>query len=340
MNKAKGQTLLEVIIATAIISFGFVGIMTLVVDSLSIQENSRERVQATFIAQEGIDMIVNRRDTNLKDGGDNYTWNEDWFGSYMGLGSPGYYTWTGCCPNQFAFAGTDDINDFNDPAWSGYTYEFNGTRFYQYLHMQKYNNSDDQVELVVRVTWGDKNNPSGEVKMSTILANIPVSFEPAAPPSDPNWIAGVSGTPLEGKWVYKEDLLPAGIGYWWGYWNWDCVSPYCQTGLDPNYPTDDVLSFDNGIDFNTGLDSYPARHQCKIQTGGRMPTVTELESIYWNREYYGNNFNNWGVKDYWSANEISAGSARFIYFDNVAGEEPWIQSSYKDGEAHIRCVKD
>ena len=102
--------------------------------------------------------------------------------------------------------------------------------------------------------------------------------------SSPNdWIAGLIGTVLENKWVYKSDL---NTKYTWGPNPGAVSSPQGVVGLDVSYPKLYVLVADNTIDFS----AYPARQACK-NIGGRLPVTSEIIAIYNGRASYGNNFN-------------------------------------------------
>jgi len=162
----KGQTLLEVIIATAIIVFGLVPLLSLVVQSMSVGQESKERTQATFLAQESIETIQNIRDSNFKN--ERY-WLENIAG-FLGF-NQGYYTYEGfCCPPQLTYLGQEKKHD-------GINWDINprldGINFYRYIELKKYQDSDDKIEVNVEVTWPREynNNPDGKVNLSSIITS-------------------------------------------------------------------------------------------------------------------------------------------------------------------------
>lgn len=60
----KGQGLIEVLVSIALIITGILGALTLATYSIRAGTESRERVQAALLAQEGIEIVKNIRDTN------------------------------------------------------------------------------------------------------------------------------------------------------------------------------------------------------------------------------------------------------------------------------------
>lgn len=63
-NKQVGQSLIEMVIAIAIILTGLIGALALTVSNLSGSVESGTRVVASNLAREGIDVVRNVRDTN------------------------------------------------------------------------------------------------------------------------------------------------------------------------------------------------------------------------------------------------------------------------------------
>jgi|GEM_PF-4599175 hypothetical protein len=68
----------------------------------------------------------------------------------------------------------------------------------------------------------------------------------------------------------------------WKTTNTSCAAPQCATNTGQN---ENDLVADNTVDFST----YSARLACAA-TGGRLPTLAELQCIYNNRTTFGNNF--------------------------------------------------
>lgn len=64
---AKGFTLLETIIAVAILATGIVASLTLISKSIQSVSLSQNRLIATYLANEGMELVRNIRDNNWKD---------------------------------------------------------------------------------------------------------------------------------------------------------------------------------------------------------------------------------------------------------------------------------
>lgn len=75
----KGQGLIEVIISLALLVGGIIGALTLATITIRAGTESRERIQAALLAQEGIEIVKNNRDTNWikKAQGENINWDDN-----------------------------------------------------------------------------------------------------------------------------------------------------------------------------------------------------------------------------------------------------------------------
>ena len=102
-----------------------------------------------------------------------------------------------------------------------------------------------------------------------------------------------------------------------------CDTPQC--GLDGGQLGDNLVS-SNAVDFT----DYPARDACKAM-GGRLPTMTELSSIYDNRDLFGT----FGSQGYWSGTEYSVPWARILDFGSGSKSTASKTSSFY----RTRCVK-
>lgn len=69
---SKGSTLLELIAVIFIITVGIVGVSSLITQTISLAASSSQKLTAIYLAQEGIEIVRNIRDTNWVAGGD---WN-------------------------------------------------------------------------------------------------------------------------------------------------------------------------------------------------------------------------------------------------------------------------
>jgi hypothetical protein len=106
-----------------------------------------------------------------------------------------------------------------------------------------------------------------------------------------------------------------------------CDTPECAVdGAQSN----DNLTSDNTISFNSLYTYYPARDVCKV-SGARLPTTAELQCIYYYRGSFGNNF---GSSAYWTSTEFSTDRAWYVYFYN--GD---VSNYYKTHSYPSRCVR-
>jgi hypothetical protein len=170
--KNKGQTLLEVIIATGMISVALVAIMGIVIQSLVANAESKQRTQATFLAQDAIERILTVRNWNnaLIKGGGFVSWDQNFYSG------DGYYDYGTCCtgtPYTFTkFAGTDPIHDYGG-MWEGMiNHEYDGIIFKRYIEVKKRNGIEEERDVNIRVTWTSSKG-IGEVFISTVIIKLP-----------------------------------------------------------------------------------------------------------------------------------------------------------------------
>jgi prepilin-type N-terminal cleavage/methylation domain-containing protein len=85
----KGFTLLEMLIVTFVISIGLIAIMTLILQAVADSQIAFSRLVAAYLAQEGLEIVGNIRDSNWLAQRQNpgITWNQnlnvgDWEASY------------------------------------------------------------------------------------------------------------------------------------------------------------------------------------------------------------------------------------------------------------------
>jgi prepilin-type N-terminal cleavage/methylation domain-containing protein len=74
-RKNKGFTLLELMITIMVISIGILGIFGLISNTMQSAEELKSRLVATYLAQEGIELVRNSRDNNWKEGKE---WTDGW----------------------------------------------------------------------------------------------------------------------------------------------------------------------------------------------------------------------------------------------------------------------
>ena len=119
-----GFTLMEAIVAIFVITTGIVGVLSLVTQTISSATFSKDKLIAAYLAQEGIEIVRNIRDTNWLEGGSN-PWNEGldtcsggciadytysqqvdptllaYTGQFLNIDTSGYYGYSGVTPNKF-----------------------------------------------------------------------------------------------------------------------------------------------------------------------------------------------------------------------------------------------
>lgn len=167
-----------------------------------------------------------------------------------------------------------------------------------------------------------EDNTNGMLYNITNNTSVAIYVDPWAA----DWYLGIAATVLEGKHVYKTDLVST---YMFKTTNDSITSPQGAIGLDPNYPSRMSLvspQTNPDVDF---LD-YPAQSACKA-IGGRLPNIQELSAIYADRATYGNNFQ----QTYrWSATEYTTYAYSWRFFNGTAN------LFSKATGLLVRCISD
>jgi Tfp pilus assembly protein PilV len=73
IKSGSGFSILEVVIAIFIITMGLVGVLSLVAQNLQVKYVNKNGIIASMLAQEGIELVRNRRDENWHEGLDHKT---------------------------------------------------------------------------------------------------------------------------------------------------------------------------------------------------------------------------------------------------------------------------
>ena len=144
---------------------------------------------------------------------------------------------------------------------------------------------------------------------------------------DNNWIAGIAGTAMAGKYVRNADL---GGTYQYKVSNTGNIPPQGAIGLDPNNPSSMSLvspQANPGVDFS----EYPAQNACKA-IGGRLPNMQELQAIRVDKALYSNNFQ---AEPYWSSIEYNYTIAYLVHFLSVTDT---YYAYNKTEVSYVRCV--
>lgn len=66
MQRKSAFTFIEIMIAIVIFSIGILTVMRLITDNLETMDQNNLKIQATLLAKEGIELVYNMRDANLK----------------------------------------------------------------------------------------------------------------------------------------------------------------------------------------------------------------------------------------------------------------------------------
>ena len=67
-TRAKSFTIIEVIVAASIITVGIIGVLTLITKTVGLMSVSPSKLFAAYLAQEGVEIVRNIRDTNWVEG--------------------------------------------------------------------------------------------------------------------------------------------------------------------------------------------------------------------------------------------------------------------------------
>lgn len=143
----KGFTLVEVMVALSIAAVGIIGAYELVNRSLSMSNTAAKRFGAVYLANEGLEIARNIRDTN-----------------YLKLYYDGFGNWddgldgcaSGCGGDYSAGALDPSPSSYNEPlklsgGFFGYL-EGNDTAYKRKITVE---NRVDYLEVSVEVKWGD-----------------------------------------------------------------------------------------------------------------------------------------------------------------------------------------
>jgi Tfp pilus assembly protein PilV len=176
--KQAGQTLIELIISIALILIIITGVTILTVKGLQNSQFSRNQVQATKLAQEGIEKMRTIRDNNFTVCG--------WAGNATGVVSEGL--WGAACPAGCRYlirqSSTTACSVTTSALWIEYTASttttenipVGGVTFKRYVVVTNANDlsgsaSNNVKNIDVVVSWTDSSG-THESKVSTVLTKI------------------------------------------------------------------------------------------------------------------------------------------------------------------------
>jgi len=174
-----GFTILESIVAIMILSLSISGAFSAVQQSLSQSIIAKDEVKAFYLAQEAVEIIRNKRDTNqlpILDGGSG-----NWLDGISALASDPCYFGKTCRvdatgPNDvFFYACSGSWNSCEvlrqDETTFIYSYDGNDptTNFKREIQIESI--SANEITITVRITWTKGSLPSREFKVKTSLFN-------------------------------------------------------------------------------------------------------------------------------------------------------------------------
>ncbi len=177
----RGFTILETIVALSIISISIAGVFSAVRVGLVASSNSKDEIQAFYLAQEAIEVLRNHRDAN-KLASVNSGMPVSWLAGIADSGDP---CWSGTCKvdgyaNTISActggAGSCPVLCQNTSATS-YLYGYNGgscsppwqaTKFKR--EVQITNIGGNEVEVVISVSWS-RGAQNYNIKVKTLMLN-------------------------------------------------------------------------------------------------------------------------------------------------------------------------
>lgn len=164
VNKNKGFSLVETLIAITVLMLAIAGPMSLASSGYASSLTSKNRVSAFYLAQDAMEYIRNVRDENI-------IANNDWM-----LGFDSCFNSNGCKVDTI----NDNISDCSancqpldfDPSQSFYEYSgsLEGSPFTRKVNMTQLTNPDE-VSVSVEVSWYDRGGRSQNFKIKENLLN-------------------------------------------------------------------------------------------------------------------------------------------------------------------------
>ena len=171
-KKNKGFSLLEVTVVIFIVIVGLIGVLALATQSIKVTNYNKNELIASKLAQEGIEMVRNTRDTNWK------TPVDDWaLGAGSGSGSDiiqdGTYTIDSSGVNGL-------VDDFSSMSGAKLFFDLNGiyqhddnvlytkTPFSRLITVTNWSSYTNYIEVNCEVQWQEKGKINRYV-ISTIL---------------------------------------------------------------------------------------------------------------------------------------------------------------------------
>jgi Tfp pilus assembly protein PilV len=149
-----GFSLVEVFVAIFFILVGVLAVLDLFIPSIRMTSNSQKVVTASFLAQEGIEIVRNMRDNNAVRGADAFTGEDLEDGSSVGVNI------LSCNGRNVTFDDLDDCPAERVVGYSESSKEFQigeGNTFRRVVDIEE---NSDHIVVEVRVYWDSEEEPS------------------------------------------------------------------------------------------------------------------------------------------------------------------------------------
>jgi len=141
----KGFTLIEVITILFVISLGMIGVLSLIVQNIQSQSLNKDTLIGYQLAQEGVELIRQVRDTNWREG---RAWN-----TYLAVGDY-YMDYTDIAPNPAPTKNYGNLRQNSDGMYLNNPLFVisSGTNFYRVISIQ---DRAPGILVVSNVYWSD-----------------------------------------------------------------------------------------------------------------------------------------------------------------------------------------
>ncbi len=177
MKNIQGFTLVETLVAVAILMIAIAGPLTIANQALITALGSRNVMIATYLAQDGMESIKNIKDNNLATGN---TWTSGWADISCTSGSPCSVPEKLNSTAHSSCLAVSACKLYTDDTESKYMYFYEGTPhlperaspFSRFYYFSNPNSNGTMQETVVNVVvdWTDGSIPN-EIKLQEIMTN-------------------------------------------------------------------------------------------------------------------------------------------------------------------------
>lgn len=147
-NKNKGVTLLETLVAIFVLVTGIVGAFSLIISVMSFTSYNSNKLIASYLAQEGVELVRNIRDTNWQEGWNYYDGLSDHTDATIDYND----NYLDATRSGELYIGNDGFYDHDNPTGGDLTI---------FTREISTNNpiSDGFLKIIVNVSWEEKGKP-------------------------------------------------------------------------------------------------------------------------------------------------------------------------------------